>query len=115
MWLIVPHLIHAHIDTLGQVPLNVLQEYIGRGASDPLDLHESSVCADLVLNTVLLIDVWWLENSELLYTSGQGNSARRDSYVIIIAEINKIYYALWSSKSYLYISISIQLLLGFVF
>ena len=56
--LIVPHLIHAHINALGQVPLNVLQEYIGRGASNPLDLHESSVCADLILNTVLLIDVW---------------------------------------------------------
>ncbi len=31
--------------------------------------------AYLVLNTVLLIDVWGLEDSELLYTSGQSNTA----------------------------------------
>lgn len=67
-----PHLVHSHGYTLWQVSLDVLQEDVSSGTCDLLHLHQSHVCADLVLDSVLLEDVHGLQHSELLYTSGQG-------------------------------------------
>ena len=36
-------------------------------------LHESAVSSDLVLDSVLLVDVWRLENCEFLDPGGEGN------------------------------------------
>jgi len=55
--------------------LDVLQEDVCGGACDFLYLHQPHVGSDLVLHTVLLEDVDGLEECELLYPGGQGQSA----------------------------------------
>ena len=85
------YLVDAHGHAFRKIPLNVLQEDIGRCARDLLDLQLPHVRPDLILYTVLLEDVGGLQHCELLDVCGKRYSEKQRHFTTLVQPYERLY------------------------